>query len=209
MQVLRDLLTSPNAEFTSEKANLAMIGFTDTTSCSAPYEIISNNFFSERISHSATEYESECIRLHTEESAYPFYFLSNFSIGTIDANVFIHRFKEKCSTAVYSGSQYDIVIAFPAAQYFTEGPSDEVWTVSSWSINAPVECEGLDNHNMPDFKYGLNELLNSFKNAVPLSRSDRLFEMAEKVASQINENKEADLDKWVDTLSDDLSKLTD
>lgn len=210
MPTKRDYLTSPDAEFTSEKANLAMIGYSDVTSCSLPYEHILHKFFSERISQlPGLEYETTCKRFPGEESAHPYRFLSNLIIEAIDANVYIHRFKESFSAVVYLSGKYDIVLTSPGIEYYIEGPPDEIWTVSSWSLDAATECESPYDSELSKFEQDMHQLLNGFKSSLSLSKSEKLYQMAERVASQIEEKKEEDIDSWADNLSDDLSKLID
>jgi hypothetical protein len=59
-----------------------------------------------------------------------------------------------------------------------------------------VECESPPDHELSDFKQNMNQLLSNFKNSLTPSRSERLFQLAEKVAFEMDEGKEDDIDAW-------------
>lgn len=204
-------LARSNADLTSEKAYLAMAGFFDVTSCTAPYEHTLHKFFSERVlAFPSTKDQIGCQRIPLQASAYPFNFLTNLLIEAFDANVLIHRFKETQATVVYWGGkiQHDISIGSPI-KYNIEGPSDNAWTVSMWLLDAPSACKSPSEEGLSAFKKDMQKLLSDFKSSQPLSTSNKLAKMAEKVASQISEQTENEINAWAEALSEDVSKHTD
>lgn len=181
--------------------------FSETASEAEPFEKLYHEIF-ERVALSASiEKGVTCRRLPSEESAYPYNFLSNIIIESPIVNLFYQSFKNTHKILIHHKREVKSQELSPWQDFYTEGPPDNVWTVSDWVLDAPKECTPPE--DISNFKTEMNGLLNSFNQGLPLKRPIGLVSMAEQVAKQLYERREEDIEAWAENLSNNLSKLSD
>lgn len=167
-------------------------------------------FFSERIAFTGlSERSFICNRLPQIESASTIKFNTNLLIKSAKSHWFASRFKDTTFLLSFSQGSSPSGQEYKQPNIAIEGPPDEDWIVQSWSVN-PSECQLP---SIPDdlsiLSDNLNGLLSGLNSAISLSRPKELKQMAEKVASQISERENENIESWADRLANQLAKFSD
>lgn len=199
----------PSSEDISNLLFLDIEGLSETISDNTQFGYPFHKFFPERVVFPPVIQKSMvCQRLRSNESAYPSMFQSNIYIEASKQNYLASSFKGNYSIVIHYQGHISFEESTDPIAIWTEGPPDETWTVQSWVVDA-VELEITHDNEINNLRGELNDLLSGFNNGIPLLRPAELLQMAERVANQIEQRKEDDIDNWAEELSKDLSKLSD
>lgn len=199
----------PSSEDNPNHLYWGIEGLSETTSDTTPFDHPFHKFFSERVVFPMAAQESMvCQKLRSNESACPSKFQSHIYIETSKQNYLVRSFKGAYSIVIHHHGHISFEESSDPIAIWAEGPPDEAWTVQSWVLDAG-ECEITYDNEIENLRGELNHLLSGFNNGIPLSRPVELLQMAEKVANQIEQRKEEDIDNWAEELSKELSKLSD
>lgn len=200
----------PSSEDNSNHLYLGIEGLSETTSDTTLFDYPFHKFFSERVVlfPTAPQESMVCQGLRSNESAYPSKFQFRIYIESSKQNYLVSSFKGACSIVIHHHGHISFEESSDPIAIWAEGPPDEAWTVQSWVLDAG-ECEITYDNEIENLRGELNHLLSGFNNGIPLSKPVELLQMAEKVANQIEQRKEEDIDNWAEELSKDLSKLSD
>lgn len=93
--------------------------------------------------------------------------------------------------------------------FYTEGPSDEDWTVSDWVSDVSTECMSSEFGRIELFGDELNKLTDELDQDASIERNETLYALADKVIDQMEGRSREDIEKWSDRLAEDLSKFND
>jgi len=170
-----------------------------------------HQYFSERCSlpHS-TDLSITWEPISEKESTYPLHFLSRIAVKEHDTDILFSKFKRHHSVFIYTrGEAIPRMINDPLMQSYPEGPPDDAWTVSVWTLSSATTFNGLFRLELAEFEKDMRNILNQFNCVEPFHRPNSIMEMAAEIADNLAEPEQEAVDTWAEHLAEDVSKTID
>jgi len=184
---------------------------TTTSVAVDPAERVWHQYFSERclLPHSA-DLNITCERIPGKESSYPLHFFSKIAVKEHDINILFSRFKHHHSVRIYrKGIPIPSRTSEPSGQFYPEGPPDDAWTVSAWTLSGATSFDGFFNLELVEFEKDMRNILNHFSRPEPFQRPSAIMQIAEELAANLVKPAQESVDSWAERLAEELSMTTD
>lgn len=192
----------------SNEVHWLKLSTAETTSDATTYEY-TLPLFSERVLQSVYDDQRiRCESLPSADSAYPSKFQSTYNINAQNFNLICSSFKNLYQVLMYSQGDIQKKEHLMLPKFYTEGPSDDEWTVS-WVTDISTECAHPEFGEAKLLEDELSKLANELNQDISIAKDNSLYALADKVVEQMEERRKEDIEIWSEKLAKDLSKLKD